>query len=264
MRQAGRVGGSSVGHVFERLVRDAQRASDLGEFRSNLLAVLARVIGADSGTLVDPSGTRLAPLRAKPRVGVLFVELGLRGLYFQHRTRYDRSVERLLRAMEPGRPVIDSEVYGRREREVLDLYAEVLLPQGARSLLCVFVRHRGRTLCQLVLKRHARGAGFRQRDADALARVLPALALADAGFQHAAAGPWMEAAPALGSETRPLGTRETEVALLVCKGMRNREIALLLGTSCETVKKQVRSVFSKLGVSNRAELAGYLAGQRPA
>ena len=59
-------------------------------------------------------------------------------------------------------------------------------------------------------------------------------------------------------ETRPLGSREAEVALLVCKGLRNREIAMLFGTSSETVKKQVRSLFAKLGVSNRAELAGLL------
>ncbi len=38
---------------------------------------------------------------------------------------------------------------------------------------------------------------------------------------------------------------------------------MLFGTSCETVKKQVRSLFAKLGVSNRAELAGFLAAHRP-
>ena len=52
------------------------------------------------------------------------------------------------------------------------------------------------------------------------------------------------------------------MAVLVCKGMRNREIAMLIGTSCETVKKQVHSVFTNVGVSNRAELAGLLAGYR--
>jgi DNA-binding NarL/FixJ family response regulator len=45
--------------------------------------------------------------------------------------------------------------------------------------------------------------------------------------------------------------------------MRNREIAMLIGTSCETVKKQVHSVFTKLGVSTRAELAGLVAAHRP-
>lgn len=38
---------------------------------------------------------------------------------------------------------------------------------------------------------------------------------------------------------------------------------MLIGTSCETVKKQVHSVFTKLGVSTRAELAGLVAAHRP-
>lgn len=49
------------------------------------------------------------------------------------------------------------------------------------------------------------------------------------------------------------------MAHLVGRGMRNAEVAALLGTSCETVKKQLRSVMEKVGVSNRTELAMVLA-----
>jgi DNA-binding CsgD family transcriptional regulator len=102
----------------------------------------------------------------------------------------------------------------------------------------------------VVLKRHCRGAQFRVRDAAALDRVLPAIALADAGFGADAAVP----APAW-----QLSPRESEVAALSCRGMHNAEIALLLGTSRNTVKKQLARVFEKVGVSNRTELATAMA-----
>jgi DNA-binding CsgD family transcriptional regulator len=246
--------------LFERLVRDAQGAGDLAAFRSKILEMLACEIGADSGTLMDPPGMRLAPTRARSRVGMFSVSPSWRSYFLASKARYERSIERLLRAMKSGQPVIDSDVYERRERERLDLYAEILLPQGSRSVLCATVPHRGRSLGQLTLKRHGRGTAFRDRDAESLNLLIPALALADAGFQHS---------PALSADLAPLcavmpalGSREAEVAVLVCKGMRNREIAMLIGTSCETVKKQVHSVFAKVGVSNRAELAGLLAGYR--
>jgi len=257
--QGGIVGSA---RLFEHLVRDAQAATDLAAFRRSVLLALAGAIGADSGSLMDPPATRMTVHGAKSRVGLLHVEASLRGVFFPNRARYERSAERLVRAMEAGRPVIDSNVYERSEQRRLDLYTEILLPQGARSLLCASVRHRGRVVCQLVLKRHGRCTAFRNRDAESLALMLPALALADAGFQHSSAIWWEDAEPALCAGTRPLGSREIEVALLVCKGMRNREIAMLIGTSCETVKKQVRSVFAKVGVSNRAELAGVLASSR--
>jgi DNA-binding CsgD family transcriptional regulator len=251
------------GGLFERLVRDAQGARDLAAFRSSVLAALAGLIGADSGSLMDPPRMRVPPWQAKSRVGTLHLDdARLSRLFFTNRGRYERSGERLLRAMETGWPVIDSDVYPRSERERLELYTDILLPQGTRTILCAFVRHREQTLCQLVLKRHGRSTPFRARDASSLWPLLPALALADAGFQHASPGCWVDTDPPVCADTRPLGSRETEVALLVSKGMRNGEIAMLLGTSCETVKKQVRSVFGKLGVSNRAELAGFLAAQR--
>jgi DNA-binding NarL/FixJ family response regulator len=50
-----------------------------------------------------------------------------------------------------------------------------------------------------------------------------------------------------------LTTREDEVLDLVAKGLHNPEIADVLGISDETVKTHVKSVFRKLGVSDRVE-----------
>ena len=52
-----------------------------------------------------------------------------------------------------------------------------------------------------------------------------------------------------------LSPREAEVMALVAKGLRNREIALELGITEGTVKVFLHSIFEKLGVSNRTELA---------
>lgn len=50
-----------------------------------------------------------------------------------------------------------------------------------------------------------------------------------------------------------LTTREDEILDLLGKGLRNHEIADVLGISDETVKTHVKSVFRKLGVSDRVE-----------
>ncbi len=56
-----------------------------------------------------------------------------------------------------------------------------------------------------------------------------------------------------------LNPREVKVATLVWKGRTNPEIAILLETSEQVVKNRLRSVFDKLGVWSRLELALYVA-----
>ena len=58
------------------------------------------------------------------------------------------------------------------------------------------------------------------------------------------------AAPADG-----LTHREREVALLVADGLRSREVAERLGIASQTVKSHLKTIFDKLGVRNRVELA---------
>ena len=52
-----------------------------------------------------------------------------------------------------------------------------------------------------------------------------------------------------------LTTREREVALLVADGLRSREVAERLGIASQTVKSPLKTIFDKLGVRNRVELA---------
>jgi two-component system, NarL family, nitrate/nitrite response regulator NarL len=65
-----------------------------------------------------------------------------------------------------------------------------------------------------------------------------------------------ELSESLGGAGRPaLAPRERELVRCVQKGLRNREIAKQLGVTEGTVKVYLHSVFEKLGVSSRTELA---------
>ena len=55
-----------------------------------------------------------------------------------------------------------------------------------------------------------------------------------------------------------LTRREAEVALQICKGISNKEIAMELHISETTVKKHVSNIFDKLGVKRREEIIGLL------
>jgi DNA-binding NarL/FixJ family response regulator len=59
-----------------------------------------------------------------------------------------------------------------------------------------------------------------------------------------------------------LSKREHEIVSKVAEGMKNREIAELLGVSEHTIKNHLFRVFERLGISSRAELILYLHGQR--
>lgn len=61
------------------------------------------------------------------------------------------------------------------------------------------------------------------------------------------------------AEWSRLSPAESETALLVAKGLSNREVAQVLGLTEETVKTRRGALFAKLGVHNAAELATFLS-----
>lgn len=64
--------------------------------------------------------------------------------------------------------------------------------------------------------------------------------------------------PALVAAPKYLTERELVVAKMAAQGRTNGEIALALGTSARTVGNQLQSVYEKLGVNSRAQLAPLL------
>ncbi|HZO94907.1 MAG TPA: AAA family ATPase [Candidatus Baltobacteraceae bacterium] len=71
--------------------------------------------------------------------------------------------------------------------------------------------------------------------------------------------------PAPRVDGEPIGTlssREREIALLAAEGRSNVEIARGLCISYKTVEKHLGSVYQKLGITSRAQLAAFLAAAR--
>lgn len=62
----------------------------------------------------------------------------------------------------------------------------------------------------------------------------------------------------------PLSPREREIFRLVVDGLARQEIATHLGVSINTIKTQLRSLYTKLGVASRAELIRKVALMPPA
>ena len=54
-----------------------------------------------------------------------------------------------------------------------------------------------------------------------------------------------------------LTPKETLIVSCVTQGMKNKEIALRVGTTEQVVKNYLRKVYDKLGVADRLELALY-------
>ncbi len=244
--------------LFDRLAIDAQSSPTLAAFRAKLVNAVQSRVGADSAAMVDPPSALVIQGQGDRIVGT-GSSSGYAERFLANRHRYARSLRRYFRAIQ-YRPAIDLDIYSRRERNRLAAYVELFLPQGARCILASVVRCGSRPVGMIVFKRHGRSTPFRSRDVEVLGRMLPAIALADAGFQYSLC------APAAGRSYGRRGSvspREIQVADLASKGMRNAEIAALLGTSCETVKTQLRSVLQKMDVSNRTELAMTWATLRP-
>lgn len=59
-----------------------------------------------------------------------------------------------------------------------------------------------------------------------------------------------------------LTPKELQIVSLVSEGAKNREIAMRLGTKEQVVKNYLRSIYDKVGVSDRLELALYTVHHR--
>jgi DNA-binding CsgD family transcriptional regulator len=60
-----------------------------------------------------------------------------------------------------------------------------------------------------------------------------------------------------------LNTKQTEVLLLVCKGLRNSDIAKALGLKERTIKAYMAQLFLIFDVTNRTELVGLFVAGTP-
>ena len=65
----------------------------------------------------------------------------------------------------------------------------------------------------------------------------------------------MSARKSLLDRKRTLSTQQRRVAELVSQGLKNREIGTELGIAAHVVRNYISSIYDKVGVNNRVELA---------
>ena len=125
-------------------------------------------------------------------------------------------------------------------------YREVIAGLGIRTIAVCVLRFRHAPVAAMYLGRTSRGRTFR-RQLPTLERALPTIALGHVAQRSSSSGRGTLDRP-------PLTPRERDVLDYVARGFTNAEIALAIGTSANTVKKQVASLLDKCEVANRTEL----------
>jgi DNA-binding CsgD family transcriptional regulator len=119
-----------------------------------------------------------------------------------------------------------------------DIFAHTELAAAPRRWMLCFPRVRGQVLGAVLLGRET---SFSEKDINWVTRALPAIGLGLRSFSSL-------------KRLGDLSPREREIVEYVCLGYANRDIALACGTSPNTVRNQLSSIFGKLGVASRTEL----------
>lgn len=241
------------------LVEIARSCADTSEVRQWTLAQLTRLVPFDSAIFFSPP--RLCDAPSTINKGE--ESRKLYGNYARNQERYHQGLAKGFHAAQSlGGACIDTDVFSADERRNLPFYAELVQPQGIASQICAPLTFHGRWTGQLNLCRHGTGR-FRGRDLDRMLRLLPIITLSHAAVDALVVVPDdRRAAPAETDPQRRLTRREDEIVDLVCRGLTNGEIAAVLGTRPNTVRNQLASIFKKLDVASRAELAGLVGAGR--
>jgi DNA-binding NarL/FixJ family response regulator len=109
----------------------------------------------------------------------------------------------------------------------------------------------------------ARGVLTKDADAELLRKAIRCVLAGEYWIGRDVVADWLDYSRRQTNPTQPLTVREREIVNQVLTGKTNREIAETLAISDETVKRHIRNIYDKCGVSSRMELAMHFTG-RPA
>lgn len=141
----------------------------------------------------------------------------------------------------------------------LQLFKQALEDRNGHRL------ERGRTLMCYAERLHGFGRLRHAREALLRAKVMFDEAGADAWTQHVDAllldERWEAARPQGNPSMLLLTDHERALAMMVARGMRNKEIAGTLYVSVRTVEVRLTAIYRKLGVESRAQLTALAAGK---
>jgi DNA-binding CsgD family transcriptional regulator len=234
-------------------VDHAQTARSLSEVRLRILTDIGAALDCPSiywgglvGSPANDGSVFMAPDGEARRAIARFVA---------HRERY--TTPHALRAVRAaGGAALLTDIYSVTDLERRPVYREVIHPAGMRTVIGAEVTFRGQPRSALRLGRHDRRP-LGPRDKEFVRQILGLLGLLEAAFSAGALRP----EPDGGGPRSHLPPRLGEVAEMVARGLGNKEIAALLGTSLETVRKQTSAIYDRLGLRGRAELVWWWSRQ---
>ena len=143
-----------------------------------------------------------------------------------------------------------------------------LLRQSTRCRLVVVLQEPDQEMTLDLFRRGAHGIVWREVEPEMLVECLRKVAQGEPWLDSRGVGWVMQAYRTQGM--RPAGSRpkvsltpkESLIVSCVTQGMKNKEIALRVGTTEQVVKNYLRKVYDKLGVADRLELALYCLNHR--
>jgi len=143
-----------------------------------------------------------------------------------------------------------------------------LLRQSATCRLVVVLQEPDQEMTLDLFRRGAHGIVSREVEPEMLVECLRKVAQGEPWLDSRAVAWVMNAYRTQGlrpSGSRPkvsLTPKESLIVSCVTQGMKNKEIALRVGTTEQVVKNYLRKVYDKLGVADRLELALYCLSHR--
>jgi DNA-binding NarL/FixJ family response regulator len=143
-----------------------------------------------------------------------------------------------------------------------------VLRQNTSCRLVVVLQEPDQEMTLDLFRRGAHGIVSREVEPEMLVECLRKVAQGEPWLESRAVAWVMEAYRSQG--LRPAGSRpkvsltpkEALIVSCVTQGMKNKEIALRVGTTEQVVKNYLRKVYDKLGVADRLELALYCLSHR--
>jgi DNA-binding CsgD family transcriptional regulator len=157
-----------------------------------------------------------------------------------------------IRRMFCRRAVTPDEVFSRAREDRLAGSLGSLKPFGLpKSVACTWLSG-GRALA-VILHRSRLCPNFNTTERALLEALIPVISIGDRLLLRSDEA--REAREARWFEAGGLTPQEVKVSQLAVRGLSNREIGLIIGTSQLTVRNQLSAVYIKVHVSNRAELA---------
>lgn len=143
-----------------------------------------------------------------------------------------------------------------------------LLRQSVKCKLVVVLQESDQELTLELFRRGAHGIFSREIEPEMLVECLRKVSRDELWLESRAVGWVLQAYRTQG--TRPTGSRpkvtltpkESLIVSCVTQGMKNKEIALRVGTTEQVVKNYLRKVYDNLGVADRLELALYCLNHR--